>query len=291
MEDAGFGASLNCRGEITILIEPIVTDRARAHLQRLREAQRAEHPVVIILDISRTHDMANTAGLISLAPPDLYSPTEREELSLAIDEVIAQQRYQNVQLECGRELLVDYLPPALKIVLFGAGPESAPLAVLARGVGCVVTVVDERPGYLRRHTFPPGTHCISSSAENLSTNLQLSTASACIIATHNAAYDRRVLRLALASPCPYLGLLGPRKRYLELIAEFRAAGELRAGDVERIYSPVGLDLGADTPEQIALAILSEIHAVFAKRGGGFLRNRNQPLHAVSDRAKIEAANA
>ena len=290
-EDAGFGASLNCRGEITILIEPIVTDRARAHVALLRQAQSTHNPVVIVLDISRTRDLATTAGIVSLDSSNVSYSLDRQELSSAADEVMAQQRSSYWKSEDGRELLFDYLAPALEIIVFGAGPEAMPLAALARTLGCAVTIVDERPGYLSRHAFSARVHITTASTEQLRTELKLNGRCACIIATHNAAYDERALRLALSSSCPYIGLLGPRTRFMELIERFRCSGDLCPDDTERMYSPSGLDVGAETPEQIALAIISEIHAVFSNRTGGFLRDRRQPIHSEAQaKSQPEAAN-
>lgn len=289
-DDASFGASLNCRGEITILIEPIITNRARAHLAALRQAQHDDHPVVIVLDISQTPDTAATAGIVSPGSLDASCSWDHQALALAAGEVMEQQLYKHWKSEDGRTLLFDYLPPALEIIVFGAGPEAVPLAALARTLGCAVTIVDERPGYVSRLAFPARVHLTMGSSEQLRAELKLGGRSACVIATHNAAYDQRVLRLALSHACSYIGLLGPRTRCVELIERLRASGDLRPGDAERIYSPIGLDVGTETPEQIALAIISEIHAVFSNGTGGFLRDHRQPLHIDQARSQIEATN-
>jgi xanthine dehydrogenase accessory factor len=285
-DDASFGASLNCRGEITILIEPIVTDRARAHLAALRHAQRTESPAVIVLDISQSRDVATAAGIVSL---DSFDALYSVELSSMVDEALAQQRAIRWTSGDGRELLFDYLAPAIEIILFGAGPEAVPLASLARTLGCAVTIVDERPGYVSRHTFDARVRLTTGSAEQLQAELKRHARCACVFATHNAAYER-ALRVALSSPCPYIGLLGPRDRLIGLLERLRGSGDLCAGDAERIYSPIGLDVGAETPERIALAIIAEIHAFFARRGGGFLRDRDQPLHETSAHLREESVN-
>lgn len=290
-DDMSFGTSLNCRGEITILIEPIVTDRARAHLAALRQAQHADHPIVIVLDISRTRDLAATAGVVSFGSGEAPDLLDHQALSSAADEAVARQGYTYLNSGGGRDVFFDYFPPALELILFGAGPEAMPLAALARILGCAVMIVDERPGYLSRHAFDGRVQTTTRSIDRIQGELKLDGRTACVIATHNAAYDARALRLALSTTCPYIGLLGPRPRCVELIEQFRASGTLSPGDIERLYSPIGLDVGSETPEQIALAIISEIHAVFAKRAGGFLRDRRQPIHTeAQERVQIEAAN-
>ena len=102
---------------------------------------------------------------------------------------------------------------------------------------------------------------------------------ACIVATHNAAYDGRALTQLMASPARYIGVLGPRRRTARLLEHILRTTGGAAGDVSRLFAPTGMDIGADTPDQIALAVLAEIQAVTADRPGGFLRNRAAPIHA------------
>jgi xanthine dehydrogenase accessory factor len=102
---------------------------------------------------------------------------------------------------------------------------------------------------------------------------------ACILMSHNYEYDRDVLRKLLSSPAPYIGILGPRKRFDKMVDEFSREGiHLSADDLHRIHSPIGLDIGAETPDEIAISILAEIQGKFANRSGGFLKYRNAPIH-------------
>jgi xanthine dehydrogenase accessory factor len=97
--------------------------------------------------------------------------------------------------------------------------------------------------------------------------------------SHNYEYDRDVLRKLLQSPSPYIGILGPRKRFDKMLAEYKREGiELSVEDFDRIHSPIGLDIGAETPDEIALSIVSEIQGKFANRSGGFLKYRKAPIH-------------
>jgi xanthine/CO dehydrogenase XdhC/CoxF family maturation factor len=209
-------------------------------------------------------------------------------MSATADEVIAQQRSTYQTSGNNREFFFDYLPPRLQTIVFGASPEAESLAVLSRTLGYAVTILDERPGYLRRrHAFPAGVRVTTRSTEQLRAELKLDGRCACIIATHNAAYDERALRLALSTRCPYIGLLGPRSRFLYLIERLKAVGHcLRPADMERLYSPIGLDVGGETPEQIALAIISEIQAVFSGRRGGFLRDSSRPMHTDAEMERV-----
>jgi xanthine/CO dehydrogenase XdhC/CoxF family maturation factor len=102
---------------------------------------------------------------------------------------------------------------------------------------------------------------------------------ACVLMSHNYEYDRDVLKKLLTSTSPYIGILGPRKRFDKMLNEFEKEGrELSQTDIQRIHSPIGIDLGAETPDEIALSIIGEIQAKFSNRSGGFLKYRQGPIH-------------
>ena len=104
-----------------------------------------------------------------------------------------------------------------------------------------------------------------------------------MVMTHNFLHDRVVLRALLDSEALYIGVLGPRRRTDRLLEELAAEGGkgqrmLGARSLRRLHGPAGLDIGAEAPEQIALAIIAEIEAVSARRRGGVLKRRKAPLH-------------
>jgi xanthine/CO dehydrogenase XdhC/CoxF family maturation factor len=97
--------------------------------------------------------------------------------------------------------------------------------------------------------------------------------------SHNYEYDRDVLKKVIQSESPYIGILGPRKRFDKMLEEFkRDRFELTDEQMLRIHSPIGLDIGAEAPDEIALAIVAEIQSKFANRSGGFLKERSGPIH-------------
>jgi xanthine/CO dehydrogenase XdhC/CoxF family maturation factor len=97
--------------------------------------------------------------------------------------------------------------------------------------------------------------------------------------SHNYEYDRDVLKKLLKSETPYIGILGPRKRFDKMLTEFSKADiMLSPKDMHRIHSPIGLDIGAEAPDEIAVSIIAEIQSKFANRSGGFLKYRTGPIH-------------
>lgn len=146
------------------------------------------------------------------------------------------------------ETLVEVIRPQRAIVLFGNGPDVAPVVRCAQQLGWRVDVVTTREP------------------------VDVSDYDAAIVMTHNFPRDVEILRTLLSSRLAYIGLLGPRTRGDELLAELGAPRDAR------IFSPIGLDLGAETPEEIALSIVAEVQAVLTARSARALRELDEPIH-------------
>ncbi|MBX3171521.1 MAG: XdhC family protein [Candidatus Eremiobacteraeota bacterium] len=154
---------------------------------------------------------------------------------------------------------VEQLQPPPRLVVCGAGPDAVPLVRGALTLGWDVRLVDHRPAFLENDQF--------AGAERARHDLRVRGGESVVIMSHNLERDRAYLDLALASPAGYIGMLGPRERTRRLLAG-RADG--------RVHGPVGLDIGSQTPEEIALAILAEIMAVHSGRNAGSLSQRDCP---------------
>ncbi len=162
-------------------------------------------------------------------------------------------------------------PPALWIM--GASDDSRPLVRMAKELGWFVGLQDHRPAFARLERFPDADQVLAGHPAQVLRSLTLDSRSAVVLMTHNYAKDLESLRLLLPSEAGYLGLMGSRARGKKLVGELAAEG-LRPD--HRLHTPVGLDLGADTPETIALAILAEIQAGLTGRSGQALRNLSRP---------------
>jgi xanthine/CO dehydrogenase XdhC/CoxF family maturation factor len=279
-EDAEGGFGLGCGGEIVILLEPLAGDSL--HLRYLKQIHSRQRPAVLVtgfggnntgaLALLQSGQFANRAGI----SPDVMNSISRMAERCLVD---AQTRTQIFEQANHRlQLLFEYVTPARNLVLFGAGPEAVPLANCAHALGYRVTLVDERPGTIARirKLLPGAIYCCCEAPGSALERIG-SAGTACVIATHNVAYDLRAVNAAITYGVSYIGLLGPKQRARQLIEVLLSEG-CATGVVEAIHAPVGLDIGGDTPEQIALSILAEIQATAAGRGGGFLRNRNAPIH-------------
>lgn len=169
-------------------------------------------------------------------------------------------------------------PPAL--VIFGAGDDAQPLARLAHELGWHVTVADPRPAFATPERFPTADTCVVAPADTLVGRVAPDSHALAVVMTHHYVHDLPILRDLLPRPLGYLGLLGPRKRADRILQDIVAGGlELSSAQRARLHAPVGLDLGADSPEQVALSIVAEIQATLSGRNATPLRERAGPIHA------------
>ncbi len=189
------------------------------------------------------------------------------------------------ETEAGRaEVFLELIEPPHPLMIFGAGHDAVPLVRLAKEIGWHVTVVDGRPGYATKARFPAADILIAARPDDIKERVPLDSRTATVVMNHNYPDDLEVLRILLPSPVRYIGVLGPRRRTERLIGDLQGDDvTVRAEQLAHVYSPIGIDIGADTPEEIALAILAEIKAVIKGRACGMCRDRKGPLHAHSER--------
>lgn len=165
-------------------------------------------------------------------------------------------------------LLHTILPP-VRLLLFGNGPEVGPIKALA----------DELKWTVEHLSHP----------SELPDNFTPDDQTAALVMTHNFGRDLTTLDRLLPLRLSYLGLLGPRKRHTELLAQLREYRKLEPFWFENLYAPAGLDIGSEAPEEIALSIVSEVAAVLSKRRGGFLRDRVRAIHSNESQTIKHAA--
>lgn len=187
------------------------------------------------------------------------------------------------ETQAGRAaVFLEVVRPPVQVVVFGGGHDAIPLVGFAKALGWHVSVVDRRPGYATRTRFPTADELIVADPELAAARIPIGPETLAVVMNHNLFEDLKALKLLLASPARYIGLLGPTRRKERLLAELGAAC-IAASEFqrERLYGPVGLDIGADTPEEVALAIVAEMNAVVSGRGAGPSRERQGPLHERS----------
>lgn len=290
-----FGLGLGCNGIIDVLIEPISQSNI-APIQALRECEMSKLKAVIA-----TVFRAEGVAILKIGdrfilkqndstPTDFASPivTEIEqEMKSALDN--GKSCTKTLTISDGEiEVFFEIVSPPRRLVVFGSGFDSIPVVALAEKLGWNVFVAEDSPGKAYPYKFPKNNAfaynlsnvpvCqLVAEAEINSTLIDENTA--VLIMSHNFGYDVSALRQVLLTSVRYIGILGSQLRSEMIFAELKNTGSSIAdSDFERIFSPVGLDIGAETPEEIAVAIMGEIYAVFTNRNAEFLRDKVGAIH-------------
>ena len=179
----------------------------------------------------------------------------------------------------GRSVFIDVLTPPPQLIVLGAGDDARPLVRFASDVGFRVVVVDRRPGYLTAEQFPAAAALVASTGDELAEALPLDAECYAVVMNHNFADDQAYLRVLLKTAAAYIGVLGPRQRTERILRNLAAEGS--PVDEARVYGPVGLDIGTDGAEQVALAVIAEILAARSGRRARSLRERRAAIHAAT----------
>ncbi|WP_455888022.1 XdhC family protein [Pseudomonas rustica] len=177
------------------------------------------------------------------------------------------------------EVFLEYLPPARRLVIFGAGHDAQPLVRMAKMLGWHVSVVDSRAHFARPERFPEADVVMVGDISRPFAYGELVEQAAVAIMTHSLIQDTHWLDGVLQCQPSYIGQLGPRERTERLLSDISIRrGALSMPDT--LHYPIGLDLGGDTPESVAIAVLAEIQASFSGRSGGHLRLRPTKIHDI-----------
>ncbi|HLM02782.1 MAG TPA: XdhC/CoxI family protein [Pyrinomonadaceae bacterium] len=283
-EDSVFSLNMGCRGVVRVLLEAA---RDNAIFEFLQIGARQRKACAVAHLIAKSESFALPVGAKIFVGAETGSsggeinPIIQNVFSDAADALANNQRFSKIY-EAGSEraeFFIESVSPPLNLLLFGAGYDAIPLADFAKDLGWRVTLVDRRAARASAERFPRVDEIIISRAENLDENLFKDETSVAVLMTHNYEADREILHRLLNSSCRYIGALGPKKRTENLIAELRRAGRIfDESALNRLYAPVGLDIGAESPEEIALAIVAEIRSVLSSRDAGFLRSRDGGIH-------------
>ena len=278
-EDVVWGLGLGCGGTVDVRIERLDENDAitRAWLEVLAHAT----PAVLVsrLDVPRGRLLVFESGDVL---GSLGTPLDAHAIARARKRLREAHEPSGVELCDGIELFFEMCGPAPDLVVFGAGHDAVPLVRLAGDLGFAITVVDVREAHLTPSRFP-GARLVSAPADEVDKRVPLGPRSFALIMNHNLARDQESLRCAFESGARYVGVMGPRSRFDRLMAGL--AAEAYVPDASRlavVRSPVGLALGAETPEEVAVSVLGEMMALRYGFEGGFLSGLPGRIHNPDD---------
>jgi len=271
------GIGLGCNGVIDVLIEPV--DNGAETISLIQKIVTQNEPVALATRIRG--EFAGEKFLLDhhLQPQSEFSDSRLNPVVLQELTAVFNHKRSETKIIQGEEIFFELIQPAISLIIFGGGFDARPVSTLAKSLGWDVQVTDECVSHIAPVFFPTADKLSLCQREFIDRDFIVTPYTACILMSHNYEYDRDVLRKLLKTPTPYIGILGPRKRFDKMLQEFEAQHiALSTEDFQRIHSPIGLDIGAETPDEIALSILAEIQSKFANRSGGFLKYRSGPIH-------------
>ncbi|AFZ12371.1 Xanthine dehydrogenase [Crinalium epipsammum PCC 9333] len=290
--DLVWGLGMGCNGTVQVLIESLHCGSAQNQLEFIAECFRYHQPGVVatVFDIKGEVAASIASRLYLHSDGTVKSEIGDRQLAAYLQHdaygVLTEGKTKVVSysLDHGSvDVLIEVIRPPVPLLVFGAGYDAVPIVQLAKQLGWHVTVIDRRPAYATRDRFPDADEIIVCHPEELSTKLNLNPQMVAVVLTHNYLSDQMLLQTLLPSPVRYLGLLGAKPRSQQLLEDLRKEGFIPSkNQLQRLYAPVGLDIGAETAAEIALSVVAEIQAVLAQREGNHLRFRQGSIHGETE---------
>jgi len=267
---------LGCGGELEVLLEPLATPADLAFADaaaRCLRARRNGRQITLFAEGGRC--LPRPRRLLwdgELQLDELGDGTTREAVlaSALSGEIDGGARFDEIGTgRASQQILVEALQPALRLLLIGVNATTQALARLGRGMGwevCLVSHRDDQPA-----AALPDVELLCSSADALTRRLAIDPRCAAVVMTHNLERDLDYLRALQGQPLAYLGAVGSRSRAARMHEQVR-------NPRTPLHAPAGLDIGSETPEEIALAIAAEIQGHLHGRSGGRLSASDGPIH-------------
>ncbi len=274
-DDVVWGLGLGCNGMVDVFVQPATSGAFAELAERLRELLTGDAPVALatVVDGEGAGSMLllepGGAARGSLGNPDL------DRLAAEKAKGLLPAGRSGVHEISGRRVFVEVLAAPPHLVVCGAGEDARPLVAYAADAGFRVTLIDHRPALLVPELFPGAARRVLARPGQPDLHLPPAERTLAVVKTHSLAIDREWVRLLLEAGLPYVGVLGPRERTQGILKDAGLAGSAAAA---RVYGPVGLDVGADGPRQVAVSILAELLAVLAHREPRHLNERREAIH-------------
>jgi xanthine dehydrogenase accessory factor len=286
-DDAKLGVGLGCNGIIHILIEPIFTSNVNHPINLFKKFLSKRQNAVVVTLFSLADRKAAQHGTC------LFLTDEEQICNCTVDKLkddllndaqsvlqIGKSDTKTYQSNIELTAFVELLKPAVSLLVFGAGNDAIPLVQMAAVLGWHTTVIDGRTNYAESNRFPLAKHVLLAKPDQALSMVNIDRRTVAVLMTHNYNYDLAMLRQLLPMQLTYVGSLGPKKKLQRMLDELQDEGlSYTSDELQSIYGPTGLDIGAETSEEIALSILSEIQAVLMQREGKALRERNDVIHS------------
>ena len=288
-DDAIIGVGLGCNGIIKILIEPINYSDSANPIQILQNISQARLAAVVATFFTNREKSQTSSGT-KFSIDESYKIIGRDisDDLLNIVKNNCQKVFENkrsfwLNVEDNDQkkiLFLEFIPPAIQLIIAGAGNDVRPVSDMAYIMGWDAVVIDGRSNYAKKERFPSACQVMVAKPDQIIKQIIADDYTYFVLMTHNYNYDKAFIKELCNINPKYIGMLGPKKKLERMLQEFMDEGcPLTESQIHALYSPVGIDIGAETPEEIALSIISEVKAIQENKKGNHLRLKPTPIHA------------
>lgn len=290
-DDASVGAQLGCSGIIQVLFEPIQLNLSNHPILLLQKAVAIRQASVLVTFFSYHNRFQQQPGTCLIREANGQISGTIPFAALETDVLNDMEEVWNNRQSAFRQYqvmdstimaFIEWMPPAVSLVVVGAGNDAIPLMEIGSTMGWEVRIVDGRQSHAKPDRFASACQVLVSKPKNVLAQIPMDEHTAFVLLTHNYQYDLAMLKCLLPLNIPYIGVLGPKKKMERMLQEIQSTGlHLTPQMLDKVFGPTGLEIGAETAEEIALSIVAEIKAVLSHKPGGMLRYKPDTIHAHS----------
>ena len=280
---------LVCGGTMYFLVDPIYEkDQQALFLEEINGAYLGGEPVALASLVKTTPEVDAKLGgkLLIRSDGSIEGTLGKESLDFeAIEHGIELMAYGNskyVRSKIGAEYFVEGYTTPPRIILCGGGHVSRAIYTFALNLGFNLTVIDDREEFANKKRFPLADVVVASSSSEGFKSIEINKNTFIVIATRGHRYDHVSLEAALNTPASYIGLLGSKRKTILIYQELLNKG-LSIDRIKDVRAPIGLDINARTPEEIAVSIMAEILMVRNGGGGNAMKLDSALLNKTSDK--------
>jgi xanthine dehydrogenase accessory factor len=265
-DEMGWAVGLSCGGEVDIFVETLESDGSDPVIEAVRAAIETSRPVALLTALDGEQAGSRAAataggglvGSLGAASAATTIAAARPRLASGLP---------GVEEIAGTRVFVDPIVPAPQLVVIGAVHIAIPLVTMAVAAGFTVSVVDPRTAFNNAERIPNADRLVAAWPDEAMPGFDLGPRDAAVCLAHDPKFEDPALTALLRTETGYIGAIGSRGTHAKRVVRLHEAG-FDDAEIARIHSPVGLNLGAATPEEIAIAILAEIVAVRRGRNAG-----------------------
>jgi xanthine dehydrogenase accessory factor len=281
-DDNTIGIQLGCNGIVHILFEPIDPAKENNPITLLENAaaQTTNSVLVTLFHLDSLQPQYGTRMFVTnnnrvgeTGLPELNGEMEKDIASVFKHGHSTIKQYQPGNISA----FIELVKPPVELVIAGAGNDAFPLVQMANVLGWHITIIDGRKTHATAQRFASVKKIIVAKPAEALLQVKISEQTVFVLMSHNYNYDLAMLSALIQSNSNYIGVLGPKKKLEKMLLEIAQQG-VAVSHTEKIYGPTGLDIGAETPEEIALSIVAEIKTVLAKKNAAILRDKDGFIH-------------